>query len=159
MDAPDPVSVACRLIYSKGWLLVVSEPPGATLVLDSDTVGRTPHVAELVPDRYALSVSRPGYYRWSGDANVQYAESTRVRAILDRLETRKVPFLFVAIASLGAGVVSTVMGESEYAKYQAATAPEEAERYRRSTKTWDYGRYAGFGAGIVLAGAYWTVRW
>jgi len=159
LDTPAPASVNCRLIYSKGWLLVESEPPGATLAVNNETAGKTPHVAELVPDRYALSVSRLGYYEWTGDANVQYEESTKVRAILDRIETRKAPFLFVAIASLGAGVVSTVLGESEYAKYQAATTPEEAERYRRSTQTWDYGRYAGFGAGIVLAGVYWTVQW
>jgi hypothetical protein len=159
VDAPDPVSVACRLIYSKGWLLVVSEPPGAFLVLGSDTAGRTPHVAELVPDRYTLSLTRPGYYKWSGDVNVQYAESTRVRAILDRIETRKVPFLFLAIACLGGGVVSAVMGESEYAKYQDAVTPEDAEKYRRSTQTWDYGRYAGIGAGIALAGVYWVVKW
>jgi hypothetical protein len=159
VDAPEPVSVTCRLVYSKGWLLVVSEPSGATLVVNNDTAGNTPHLAELVPDRYALSVSRPGYYKWSGDANVQYAESTRVRAILDRIETRKAPFLFLAIASLGAGVVSTVMGESEYAKYRGATTPEEAERYRRSTRTWDYGRYVGLGAGVALAGVYWMVKW
>ena len=159
LKAAGPIGVTCRLGYGKGWLLVESNPPGASLFLNDQTAGKTPYAVELAPARYALSLSRQGYYGWTGDADVQYAESTSVRAVLDRMQTRKVPFLIGAIAGLGAGVGAVVLGESEYAKYRAATTPEDAERYRHSTMAWDVGRYVAFGAGIALTGVYWMVQW
>jgi len=159
LKAAGPVGVTCRLGYGKGWLVVESDPPGASLFLNDETAGKTPYAAELAPDRYTLSLSRSGYYDWAGDANVQYAESTTVRAILDRMQTRKLPFLIAAIAGLGAGVGATVLGQSEYAKYQAATTSEDARKYRRSTMAWDIGRDVAFGAGVALGGAYWMLKW
>jgi hypothetical protein len=154
-----PIGVTCRLGFGKGFLRVESDPSGASLLMNNQPVGKTPYVAELVPARYALAMSRRGYYDWSGSADVQYSESTAVRAVLDRMETRKLPFLILAIAGVGAGVGATVQGGSEYEKYKAATTPEDAERYHNSTMTWDIGRYVAFGASIALAGLYWTLEW
>jgi hypothetical protein len=159
LKSAGPIGVTCRLGYGKGWLVVKSEPPGASLVVNDAAAGKTPYVVELEPARYALGLLRPGYYNWTGDANVQYAESTTVLAILDRMETRKLPLLVAAIAGLGAGVASTVKGQSEYAKYQAASTPEDARKYHKSTMTWDIGRDAAFLAGIALGGAYVTMKW
>lgn len=159
LNVPGPIGVTCRLGYGKGFLRVVSEPAGVELFVNSQTAGKTPYAAELVPARYALAMSRRGYYDWAGYADVQYSESTSVRAVLDRIQTRKVPFLILAIAGLGAGAGSAVIGESEYAKYKVATTPDDAERLRRSTGAWDMGRNVAFGVGAVLTGLYLVVRW
>jgi hypothetical protein len=127
--------------------------------MNNQPVGKTPYSAELVPARYALAMSRRGYYDWSGSADVQYSESTAVRAVLDRMPTRKLPFLILAVASIGGGVGATVRGGAEYAKYKAAVTPEDAERYHNSTMAWDIGRYVAIGAGIALTGLYWTLEW
>jgi hypothetical protein len=159
LKAAGPMGVTCRLGYGKGWLVVNSDPSGASLVVNDKTAGKTPFVAELEPARYTLSLLRPGYCDWIGEASIQYAESTTVRAALDRMETRKLPFLAAAIISLGGGVASAVMGQSEYVKYQSASTPEDARKYHKSTMTWDIGRDAAFLASIALGGVYWTLKW
>ncbi len=159
LKAAGPIGVALRLGYGNGWLVVESDPPGASLSVNDQTAGKTPHVAELEPARYSLSLLRPGYHNWIGDATVLYADSTTVRAILDRIETRKLPLLVAAIVGLGGGIASAVKGQSEYAKYQAASTPEDARKYHKSTMTWDIGRNAALLAGIAFGGAYWIVKW
>jgi hypothetical protein len=159
VKAAGPIGVTCRLGYGKGWLVVSSDPSGASLLLNDVTAGKTPYMAELQPARYGLSLSRSGYYDWTGEVSVQYAESTRVRAILDRIQTRKLPLLVAALVGLGAGAAATVKGQSEYAKYQAASTPQDAERYHRSTMTWDIGRDAAFLAGVGLGVAYTVLKW
>jgi hypothetical protein len=159
LRAAGPLGVTCRLGYGKGWLVVKSDPPGASLVVNDRAAGKTPYVAELGPARYALSLLRPGYYDWTGDARVQYAESTTVRAILDRMETRKLPFLAAAVVGLGAGAATAVMGQAEYEKYRAASTPEEARKYHKSTMEWDIGRDAALLAGIAFGALYWMVKW
>jgi hypothetical protein len=159
LNTPGPIGVTSHLGYGKGFLRVESRPAGVNLFVDSRTVGKTPYAAELVPARYTLTLSRRGYYDWAGYADVQYSESTTVRAVLDRMQTRKLPFLILAIAGFGAGAGSAVMGESEYAKYKAATTPDDAKRLRRSTGTWDLRRDVAFGVGAILTGLYVVVKW
>jgi hypothetical protein len=159
LKSAGPLGVTCRLGYGKGWLVITSSPTGAGLTLNGRAAGKTPYVAELEPARYALGLERPGYYDWSGDAKVQFAESTKVRAILDRMQTRKVPLLIGAIAGLGVGAASAVMGQSEYQKYRAASTPEDAVKYRKSTAGWDIGRDAALLVGVGLSAAYWIVKW
>lgn len=159
LKAAGPIGVTCRLGYGRGWLIVDSDPPGAGLLVNDYIAGKTPYVLVLEPARYTLSLTRRGYHGWTGDASVQYAESTKVRAILDRIETRKLPFLAAAIAGLGAGAAATVKGQSEYEKYGAATTPGDAEKYHKSTMAWDIGRDAAFLAGIALGVAYWMLKW
>ena len=154
-----PLGVTCRLVYSKGWLVVNSDPPGAGLLVNDQIGGKTPYVLELEPARYTLSLTRRGYYDWTGDANVQYDESTMVRVTLDRMETRRLPLLVAAIVGLGAGAAATVKGQSEYAKYRAASTRAEAERYHASTATWDMTRNLTLGAGVALGVAYWMLKW
>jgi len=159
LSSTGPVGVTCRLGYGKGWLVVESDPPGASLSVNDTAAGMTPCTRELEPARYALSLRRPGYYDWSADANVQFSESTTVHAVLDRMETRKWPLLLTAVTVIGAGVAAAFAGESEYAKYVAAETPDDAARFRRSTTAWDLGRDVAFGAGIVFGGAYLAVKW
>jgi ribosomal protein L40E len=159
LNAAGPIGVTCRLGYGKGWLVVNSDPPGASLFVNDKTAGKTPYVAELEPATYTLSVLRRGYYDWTGDASIQSAESTTVRALLYRIETRKLPLLAAAIVGLGGGAASAFKGQSEYAKYQAASTPEDARKYHKSTMEWDIGRDAAFLAGIAFGGAYWMLKW
>jgi ribosomal protein L40E len=154
-----PVGVTCRLGYGKGWLILNSDPPGADLLINDTAAGKTPYVTELEPARYTFSLSRRGYYDWTGDANIQFSESTMVHAVLDRIPTRKLPLLLAAVVGLGAGVASAAIGESEYRKYEAATSPADAEKYHRSAAAWDLRRNLTLAAGIVLGGAYLAVKW
>jgi len=159
LKSAGPVGVTCRLGYGKGWLVVESNPTGTSLLVNNQEAGKTPYAAELAPDRYSLSLLRPGYYDWTGDARVQYAESTTIRAVLDRIQTRKTPLLVLAVASLGAGVGAGIKGESEYAKYEAASTRADAERYHMSTKAWDTRRDVAFVAAAALGWAYWMLKW
>lgn len=159
VEAPGPLGVTCRLGRGKGWLVAYSDPTGANLFVNDQAVGKTPYIAELAPDRYSLSISRRGYYDWTGDANVQYADTTWVHAVMTRVPTRKVPLLIAAIAGLGAGAYATVKGESDYSKYRSASTRQDAERYHRSTLTWDLTRDIAFVAGVSLGGGYWTLKW
>ncbi len=159
LKSAGPVGVTCRLGYGKGWLVVKSDPSSVNLFVNEQDAGKTPYEAELDPARYALRLRRPGYYDWTGDINVQFSESTMVHAALDRMETRKWPLLLAAVAGIGAGVGSAFMGESEYARYVAATTPPDAAKYRRSTAAWDMRRNVALLAGLALGGAYWVVRW
>ncbi|MBN2464250.1 PEGA domain-containing protein [candidate division WOR-3 bacterium] len=159
LKSAGPVGVTCRLGYGKGWLVVESDPPGAGLSVNDTAAGKTPCTRELEPALYALSLRRPGCYDWIGDARVQFSESTMVRVVMDRMETRKWPLLLAAVAGIGTGVAAAVRGESEYKKYVAATTPPDAVKYRRSTTQWDIGRDVAFAAGLVLGGAYFVVKW
>jgi hypothetical protein len=159
LKAAGPLGVTCHLDYGKGWLVVNSDPPGASLAVNDSAVGKTPFGVELEPARYALSLTHRGYFDWTGDASVQHAESTSVQAILDRMQTRKLPLLVAALLGLGAGGAAAVKGQSEYALYKSATSREDAERYHRSTAKWDLTRTVALGAGLVLGVAYWTVKW
>lgn len=58
VKAAGPVGVALRLGYGKGWLVVESEPPGASLSVNNQTIGKTPYLAELDPARYSLNLLR-----------------------------------------------------------------------------------------------------
>lgn len=159
VEAAAPTGVTCRLGYGKGWLVVNSEPTGARLVVNDQSVGKTPYMAKLAPDRYSLSISHRGYFDWNGDANVQNDNSTFVHAVMDRVPTRKVPLLIAAIAGFGAGVYASIRGESDYSKYTSASSRQDAERYHHSTLTWDLERDVAFAAGISLGGTYWTLKW
>ncbi len=159
LKAAGPLGVTCHLLYGKGWLVVKSDPPGASLTVNDSAVGGTPFSAELEPARYALTLTHRGYYDWTGDASILHAESTSVRAILDRMQTRKLPLLVSALIGLGAGGAAAVKGQAEYALYQSATSRDDAELYHRSTVKWDITRTVALGAGLVLGAAYWTVKW
>jgi len=159
LNTPGPIGVTFRLGYGKGFLRVESKPAGARLLLNSEAAGMTPYTGELVPARYSLVLSRRGYYDWAGYADIQYSESSTVSAVLDRIKTRKLPFLLAGIVGLGAGAGSAVAGEREYERYQAAGTREEAERLHRSTEAWDMRRNIAFGVGAVLTVLYLAVKW
>lgn len=159
LKAAGPLGVTCHLDYGKGWLVVNSDPPGASLAVNDKAVGNTPFVAELEPARYSLSLLRPGYYNWTGDASIQRAESTTVRAIMDRMQTRKLPLLIASLIGLGAGGAATFKGQSEYAAYRDASSRADAERYHRSTATWDMTRNLTLGVGVALGVAYLMLKW
>jgi hypothetical protein len=159
LKAAGPLGVTCHLDYGKGWLVAISDPPGANLLVNDEAAGKTPYVAELEPARYRLSLLRPGYHNWTGDASIQHSESTTVRAILDRMQTRKLPLLVAALVGLGAGGAATFKGQSEYVAYRDASSRADAERYHRSTATWDMTRNLTLGAGVALGVAFWVLKW
>jgi hypothetical protein len=75
------------------------------------------------------------------------------------MQTRKLPLLLAALVGLGAGGAATYTGQSEFAKYRDASTGADAERYHRSTATWDMTRNLTFGAGVVLGVAYLMLKW
>jgi ribosomal protein L40E len=159
LKSAGPVAVNFRLGYGKGFLSVESDPPGAKVQSQDRLLGSTPLLGELDPARYTLTVTRPGFYDWLGYAQVQFAETARVFATLERVKTRKLVFLVAGLAGVAGGAFSVLMGESEYAKYQSAATRQESERHRASTQTWDAGRDIAAGFGALMVGAYFTVRW
>jgi ribosomal protein L40E len=159
LSSPGPVAVVLTLISSKGFLRVESKPTGGTLLMNSKPVGRTPYAAELLPARYMLTVTHRGFYDWVGYADVQFAESVHVKAVLDKMQTHKWPFLVAAVAGLGYGGYSASQGESQYSKYRTAGTQEDAKKYHLSTQSWDTKRDIGVGVGALMALLFALVKW
>ena len=60
--APPPVPAAPPRVPAAGWLLVRTEPPGATVTVDGVDRGRTPLALSDMPfDTYRVEVSREGF--------------------------------------------------------------------------------------------------
>jgi hypothetical protein len=159
LRSAEPYGVVLRLGWGRGYLSVISRPDSATLTLESRTVGATPYFAELAPERYVLTLSKRGFVDWIGYADVYQAETANVRVALERLRTRKLPFLLAGAAGLAAGGASAYLGEQSYAKYQSARTLEDARKYRADTETWDLARNVGLGAGVALSLAWFLVKW
>ena len=153
---PGPIAVPFKLGSGKGYLRVESDPPGAKLFVDSRQAGETPYGAELAPARYVLSLTRRGFYDWFGYAEVQYAETANIRAVLDRMPSRQWPFLAAAAAAVGYGGFAAIQGEATYGKY---TAENQPPALRDATKKWDLQRNIAAGVTAVFAGLYLLVRW
>jgi hypothetical protein len=159
VNTPGPVTVTLKLGWGKGFLEVTSDPSSATLLMDNKPAGKTPYAGELQPARYVLTVMRRGYYDWVGVADVQYAETVHVKAILDRIQTRKWPFLALSLAGLAYGGYSAFMGEGDYRKYKAAATPADARKYHLSTLNWDMKRNVGLAIGAGVGVAFVVVKW
>ncbi|MFO7650180.1 MAG: PEGA domain-containing protein [bacterium] len=159
LKTPGPYAVTLRLGWGKGFLSVRSEPDSARLAVESKPVGATPYFAELAPNRYVLTLVKRGYADWIGYAEVYQAETANVRVTLEKLKTRKLPFLIAGAVGIVAGGASAYMGEQSYAQYQDATSADSARHYRQATERWDLMRNVALGGGAALSVTWLLVRW
>jgi ribosomal protein L40E len=156
---PGPLGIFFKLGTSRGFLSVETRPTGADVLANGRRLGTTPLISELAPDRYALTISRPGYEDWLGYVNIGYGETTKVVQSLSRLPRRQLPIFLTGIALFAGGAVSAFMAEQTYARYQEATTTEEAIRLRTETQRWDQFRNIGIGAGAGCIGLYLVIKW
>jgi hypothetical protein len=159
LNSVGPIAVSLRLGQGRGFLRIESEPTGATVTANSRRLGVTDGVFELTPNRYVLMLQRRGYQDWVGYADIAAAETARVSERLERLAARRLPLLIAGGVGLAAGGFGALRGEQEYASYRAAGNAADAEKYRRSTQSWDVFRNVALAAGAVCCGLYLTVRW
>ncbi len=142
-----------QLLPSLGALRVESDPGEALVEIGGRPMGKTPFVGEMKPDRYLISVNHRGFYDYVGYTNVLPGDTAEVYARLLPLERKNPLPLIGGIVLLAGGLLSTYMGETEYAKYEAAENKEEARQIRQTTELWDWGRNIGVAlgaAGIVF---------
>ncbi|MGB9741931.1 MAG: PEGA domain-containing protein [bacterium] len=156
---PGPIGVLIKLGTSRGYLSVQTRPAGADVIANGRKLGTSPLITELAPDRYALTLSRPGYEDWLGYVNIGYGETTRVNQTLSRLPRRQLPILLTGIALVAGGAYSALMGEQTYARYQQAGSTEQAIKLRQDTQRWDLLRNIGVGAGATCVGLYLVIKW
>ncbi len=154
-----PIGILIKLGTSRGFLSVTTRPAGADVIANGRKLGTTPLVTALAPDRYALTLSKPGYEDWLGYVNIGYGETTAVNQTLSRLPQRQLSILLTGIVLTAGGALSALMGEKSYAAYQQATTTQEAIRLRQETERWDMFRNIGFGAGAGCIGLYFVIRW
>lgn len=159
LKTPGPYAVTLRLGWGKGFLSVRSEPDSAKLTVESRSAGTTPYFAEFAPSRYVLSLAKRGYADWIGYAEVYQAETTNVRVTLEKLKTRKWPFVVAGAVGFVAGGVSAYMGEQSYARYQGATSADSARHYRQVTERWDLMRNVALGGGAAFSVTWILVKW
>ncbi len=159
LQTPGPYGVTLRLGSGKGFLVVTSSPDSARLSIANRPSGTTPFFGELNPDRYVLNLTKKGYVDWVGYTEVYQAETANVRVTMERLRTRKIPFLIAGSLGIAAGGVSAWMGEQSYARYQSAQMPDSARYWRGVTERWDLGRNIALGAGGALCVTWLLVRW
>jgi len=79
-----------------------SDPPGATLDLDGQTVGSTPFQGRLAPGRHSFVMRRPGYLDHEQQVNLPADRDVSLTIVLDRAAPHAVPGR-LAIASDPAG--------------------------------------------------------
>jgi hypothetical protein len=142
-----------QLLPSLGVLRVESDPDEAQVEIGGKPMGRTPFVGEMKPDRYLISVNSRGFYDYVGYTNVLPGDTTEFYAQLLRLERKNPLPLIGGIVLMAGGLLSTYMGETEYAKYETAETKDEARQIRQTTELWDWGRNIGIAlgaAGIVF---------
>ncbi|MEO0051363.1 MAG: PEGA domain-containing protein [candidate division WOR-3 bacterium] len=156
---PGPIGILIKLGTSRGFLSVTTRPAGADVIANGRKLGTAPLVTALAPDRYALTLSKPGYEDWLGYVNIGYGETTAVNQTLSRLPQRQLPILLTGIVLTAGGALSALMGEKSYAAYQQATTTQEAIRLHQETERWDMLRNIGFGAGAGCIGLYFVIRW
>lgn len=154
-----PIGVLIKLGTSRGFLSVQTRPPGAEVLANGRKLGTSPLLTPLAPDRYALTLSKPGYEDWLGYINIGYGETTSVNQTLSRLPRHQLPILLTGIAFLAGGTVSALLGEQTYARYQIATNTEEAISLRKATQRWDMFRNIGLGTGATCVGLYFVIKW
>jgi len=154
-----PIGVLVKMGKGRGFLSVATRPSGAEVLANGRKIGVSDLVVGLAPDRYILSILKPGYVDWLGYADVRIGETTYVREALQRLPRRQVPLLIAGAGFLLSGVGAGLMAERNYQLYQAAESKEAALNYRRETQKWDLFRNIGAGVGALGIGAYFVIKW
>lgn len=153
------VAVSIRLEPVRGYLRATSVPTGANVVANGQRLGTTSLVAALSPQRYTLQMTKPGFQEWVGYVDIVPAETALVSATLEKLATRKWPFLVAgSVLAAGAGGAA-LMAEQAYAKYQEAPTRASAEQFRKETQLWDNVRNVAASAGGVTLVLYFVLRW
>jgi hypothetical protein len=153
-----PIAVSFRLGWGKGFLSVTSVPKGASLTLDNQSAGTTPYFAELSPARYYLTMAKPGYFEWAGFAEVQFAETLRIAAELERIRHRSPVLLGLGIAVASGTGFAAYLGGQSYAKYQSATDGDSALSYRQATQRWDMLRNVGAAMSAAIVASFVVLR-
>lgn len=149
LKSAGPIAVSFRLGWGKGYMKVVSIPPGAQISAEGRQLGATPFFGEMQPGRYIVTLTRPGYFDWVGYAQVQFAETAFVAGELERIKRRSPVLLALGVAALGGTGLAAWKGQSEYALYESATDPDEVLKHRTETGKWDL--YRNIGAGVTAA--------
>lgn len=153
LSRDEPMAAAAIQFRDKlGFLLVESDPLGAAVELNGERVGTTRYFGKLVPARYDLRLTYPGFKAWKGNAAVSLRDTAYVLATLSAIRVRQPAFLWVGIAGLAAGAAGAVMGELTYSQYQDAAPPEyssdDIARMRQNTQIYDWVRNVGGGLGV-----------
>ena len=65
-------------------LQVVSRPPGAEVIVDGKSVGRTPLSMEMSPGAHEVRLSLPGFKGWATTVDVKAGSTTRVSGSLEQ---------------------------------------------------------------------------
>lgn len=149
LKSAGPIAMSFRLGWGKGFLKVVSVPPGAQINAEGRQLGTTPFFGELVPGRYIVTLTKPGYFDWVAYSEVQFAETAFVAGDLERIKRRSPVLLALGLAALGGTGYAAWKGQSEYALYESATDPVEVLKHRSETGKWDL--YRNIGAGVTAA--------
>jgi len=64
----------------------LSAPPGAEITLDGLYVGSTPSVLSVVTGAHAVSISMPGFTRWSRELTISPGAELTVNAVLEKTQ-------------------------------------------------------------------------
>ena len=161
LSAEKPVGVVTiRLDTQLGFLRVQSTPTGADVLVEEQKVGVSDYLGAWAPDRYRLSLSKPGFQRWSDVIEVARAETTFVAVGLVRPRVRPAFLFWTGAAAMAGAVVGIVMGEAAYGDYRSASPPDytpgQIADLRQRTKMWDLVRNVAAGVGIVGIGVYFA---
>ncbi|MBZ0108269.1 MAG: PEGA domain-containing protein, partial [Candidatus Scalindua rubra] len=71
------------LQIKRGSLMVISNPPNATIYIQGRKLGKTPKtISELVPGNYAVEVKLDEYRTWSESVDVEPDKETTLKAVL-----------------------------------------------------------------------------
>lgn len=83
-EAPASVVLASAPVDS-GWLMVESDPPGATVYLDQRRLGPSPRLELQPAGRHLVELELAGHHGWRDSTTVAAGETTLVGALLPEL--------------------------------------------------------------------------
>jgi len=157
LHADEPVrNLEIRLPLVDGFLSVNSDPRGAFVKIDGETVGRTNLVTALKPGRYRLELTLDGFRRWRRDTEISLGDTTPVSALLAPVRERRWGLLVLGLAGIAGGAAGAVLGEGAYGQYLATRSPDEAEDFRRKTIIYDWTRNIAGGIGVLSLGTFFV---
>jgi hypothetical protein len=83
LDKHEPVISDNRPV---GYLLLESDPADATIFIDGEEIGLTPHTAEVTVGNHQLVIVKQGYKRWEASIEAKQNQRTDAKAHLEPID-------------------------------------------------------------------------
>jgi hypothetical protein len=132
-------------------LTIISEPPGAEIVVDGATVGTTPATVPLAPGRHILKIVKDGYASFERKVSIVQGSQQTIQAQLKEKKKK------IGLENIIIGAIGTLQGGNTEGTTTTAGASEPSAQTGSGTGTGGEEAGAGTGTGQGMPGAQTTI--